>query len=69
MNQASLDELSRLHRRHTAKILDALAEINIPKIAQDAVARQFSFYTNDIKDNILNNKTGNRLDETFHARG
>lgn len=68
MNQADIEELNRLHRRHTAKILDALAEINIPKIAQDAVARQFSFYTNDVKENIFNKKTGNRSDESY-ARG
>ena len=46
-------EINRLHNRHVAKILSSLKEINIPEIALEAVKREFSFYTNDIKQQVL----------------
>jgi|DEB0MinimDraft_12_1074336.scaffolds.fasta_scaffold102642_1 CHASE2 domain-containing sensor protein len=51
-----IQEVNRLHRRHTAKILTKLKEINAAEIIIDAVKMQFSHYSNDIKDQVL---TGN----------
>lgn len=48
--------ISKLHRRHTAKLLDKLEEIKIPQIALESVKIAFSQYTNDIKQVILASK-------------
>ena len=48
-----IELVNKLHRRHTAKLLDALNGINAPQIIIDAVNRQFSFYSNDIKNQVL----------------
>ncbi len=48
------NQLARLHNRHLAKILTQLQEINIPVIAINAVKQQFSYYTKDIQDQVLN---------------
>ena len=45
--------VNKLHRRHVAKLLDSLNGINAPQIIIDAVNRQFSFYSNDIKNQVL----------------
>lgn len=45
--------VERLHRRHTAKLFDKLEEINTPKIIVDAVLKQFSFYSEDIKNQVI----------------
>jgi len=53
-------EINKLHNRHTAKIITKLQEINTAEIVIDAVKRQFSFYTNDIKNQVLaSNKVNN----------
>lgn len=46
-------DLNRLHNRHLAKLLNVLQEIETPKIIIDAIKRQFSFYTNDVKELII----------------
>jgi hypothetical protein len=48
-----IELVNKLHRRHIAKLLDALNGINAPQIIIDAVNRQFSFYSNDIKNQVL----------------
>jgi len=48
-----IELVNKLHRRHTAKLLSSLSEIKAPQIIIDAVNRQFSFYTNDIKNQVL----------------
>jgi hypothetical protein len=48
--------ISKLHRRHTAKLLDKLEEIKIPQIALESVKIAFSQYTNDIKQVLLASK-------------
>lgn len=48
------EKLVQLHKRHTAKIINKLQEINTAQIVIDAVNRQFSFYTTDIKEQVLN---------------
>ena len=51
-----IQEVNRLHRRHTAKLLTKLKEINAAEIIMDAVKVQFSHYSKDIKNQVL---TGN----------
>ena len=48
-----IQEVNRLHRRHTAKLLTKLKEINAAEIIMDAVKVQFSHYSNDIKNQVL----------------
>ncbi len=48
-----VEMVNKLHRRHIAKLLTALNEIRAPQIVIDAVNRQFSFYSNDIKNQVL----------------
>jgi hypothetical protein len=61
-----IELVNKLHRRHIAKLLSSLNGINAPQIIIDAVNRQFSFYTNDIKNQVLtsnsnhNDKSNNR---------
>lgn len=61
-----IELVNKLHRRHIAKLLDSLNGINAPQIIIDAVSRQFSFYSNDIKNQVLtsnsnqNDKFNNR---------
>lgn len=55
--ELELDDLvSKLHRRHTARLLDELEEIKMPQIALKAVKIAFSQYTNDIKQVITESK-------------
>lgn len=51
--EKQMELVNQLHRRHTAKLLDALNEIKAPQIIISAVKTQFSFYTNDIKNQVL----------------
>lgn len=46
-------QINKLHNRHVAKILSQLNEIKAPQIIIDAVKRQFSYYTTDIKEQVL----------------
>ena len=48
-----VEMVNKLHRRHIAKLLTVLNEIRAPQIVIDAVNRQFSFYSNDIKNQVL----------------
>ena len=48
-----IEAVNKLHRRHTAKLLTKLTEINSPSIVIDAVKQHFSYYTNDIKNQVL----------------
>jgi type IV secretory pathway VirB6-like protein len=45
--------INRLHNRHYAKIIDKLEQVNAPAIIIDTVKQQFSFYTKDIKEQVL----------------
>ena len=47
------NQINKLHNRHVAKILTQLNEIKAPQIIIDAVKRQFSYYTTDIKEQVL----------------
>ena len=45
--------LNKLHNRHLAKCLSRLNEINTAQIIIDAVKKEFSYYTTDIKEQVL----------------
>ena len=61
-----IELVNKLHRRHIAKLLDSLNGINAPKIIIDAVNRQFSFYSNDIKNQVLTSNSNQN--ETNHIK-
>ena len=45
--------INKLHRRHLAKLLDNLREFECPQVILDAYKNQKTFYTNDIKNQVL----------------
>ena len=45
--------LNKLHNRHLARCLSRLNEINTAQIIIDAVKKEFSYYTTDIKEQVL----------------
>lgn len=47
------EQINRLHNRHLAKLLSQLNEIKTPQIIIEAVKKQLSYYTNDIKEQVL----------------
>jgi len=55
--------LTKLTNRHLAKLLDALDEINSPSIVKDAVKREFWYFSNDIKGQVLSKEQENGMDK------
>lgn len=53
MNVTQEKSINRLHNRHYAKIIDKLEQVDAPSIIIDAVKQQMSFYTKDIKQQVL----------------
>ena len=53
------DTLVRLTNRHLAKLLSQLDEINTPDITKDAIKRQFWFFSQDIRDQVLSKEQVN----------
>ena len=51
------EQINRLHNRHLAKLLSQLNEIKTPQIVIDAVKKQLSYYTTDIKEQVLTSKS------------
>ena len=47
------EQINRLHNRHLAKLLSQLNEIKTPQIIIEAVKKEFSYYTTDIKEQVL----------------
>ena len=47
------NRLNKLHNRHLAKLLSKLNEINTAQIIIESVKKQFSYYTTDIKEQVL----------------
>ena len=45
--------LNKLHNRHLARCLSRLNEINTAQIIIEAVKKEFSYYTTDIKEQVL----------------
>jgi hypothetical protein len=60
------NQINKLHNRHVAKILTQLNEIKAPQIIIDAVKRQFSYYTTDIKEQVLTSNS-NQYDKSNKA--
>jgi hypothetical protein len=53
------EQINRLHNRHLAKLLSQLNEINTPQIIIDTIKKQLSFYTKDIKEQVLTSNFSN----------
>ena len=53
------EQINRLHNRHLAKLLSQLNEIKTPQIIVDTVKRHLSYYTKDIKEQVLISKSKN----------
>ena len=51
--EEQIEILNKLHNRHLAKCLSRLNEINTAQIIIDAVKKEFSYYTTDIKEQVL----------------
>lgn len=51
--QNQIENVNRLHNRHLAKLLAKLNEINTAEIIIEAIKIQLSYYTNDIKNQVL----------------
>ena len=47
------EQINKLHNRHLAKLLTRLNEIKTPQIIIEAVKKQLSYYTTDIKEQVL----------------
>ena len=45
--------LNKLHNRHLARCLSRLNEINTAQIIIETVKKEFSYYTTDIKEQVL----------------
>ena len=51
--QEHTEKINKLHGRHLAKLLDNLREADCPQIFLDAIKKEMSYYTNDIKNQVL----------------
>ena len=54
-NSKCMTKIEKLHNRHQAKLLDELEKIPIENIKQiiEIVKKHLSFYTNDIKEQVI----------------
>lgn len=57
--QNQIENVNRLHNRHLAKLLAKLHGINTAEIIIEAVKIQLSYYTTDIKNQVLLSEQGN----------
>ena len=53
------EQINRLHNRHLAKLLSQLNEVKTPQIIIEAVKKQLSYYTTDIKEQVLTSNLNN----------
>jgi len=51
--------LKKLTNRHLAKLLDALDEVESPNIIKEAVKREFWYFSEDIKNQVLSKEQEN----------
>lgn len=51
--EEQIKKLHKLHNRHLARCLSRLNEINTAQIIIEAVKKEFSYYTTDIKEQVL----------------
>ena len=60
-SESQEESLTRLTNRHLAKLLDIFDGINTPDIIKDATKRQFWFFSQDIKTQVLSKEQDNGL--------
>ena len=58
------EQINRLHNRHLAKLLSKLNEIKTPQVGIEAVKKQLSHYTNDIKEQVLISKSNDNSNKS-----
>ena len=51
--EEQIKKLHKRHNRHLAKCLSRLNEINTAQIIIETVKKEFSYYTTDIKEQVL----------------
>lgn len=51
--EEQIEILNKLHNRHLARCLSRLNEINTAQIIIETVKKEFSYYTTDIKEQVL----------------
>lgn len=51
--QEQIKKVDKLHNRHVARILSRLNEIKVAEIIIESVKKEFSYYTTDIKEQVL----------------
>ncbi len=65
--QEQIKKVDKLHNRHLAKCLSRLNEINTAQIIIETVKKEFSYYTTDIKEQVLTSNS-NDYDKSNTAR-
>lgn len=51
--EEQIKKIDKLHNRHLAKLLFRLNQINTAEIIIESVKKEFSYYTTDIKEQVL----------------
>ena len=51
--QEQIKKVDKLHNRHLARLLFRLNQINTAEIIIESVKKEFSYYTTDIKEQVL----------------
>ena len=57
--QEQINKTDKLHNRHLAKLLFRLNQINTAQIIIETVKKEFSYYTTDIKEQVLTSNSNN----------
>lgn len=57
--QEQIKKTDKLHNRHLAKLLSRLNQINTAEIIIESVKKEFSYYTTDIKEQVLTSNSNN----------
>lgn len=57
--EEQIKKVDKLHNRHLAKCLSRLNEINTAQIIIETVKKEFSYYTTDIKEQVLTSNLNN----------
>ena len=57
--QEQIKKVDKLHNRHVARILSRLNEIKVAEIIIESVKKEFSYYTTDIKEQVLTSNLNN----------
>lgn len=57
--EEQIKKIDKLHNRHLAKLLFRLNQINTAEIIIESVKKEFSYYTTDIKEQVLTSNSIN----------